>query len=444
MATRNLKYVSRDTADSLVSKIVTLWPITVVHVSSSAQAGPGETERGQKGGDACRGQVQVCADAASSAAPRSQLPASASSRESGGAALVSSSSGCALALSGPSHAAGTQAVDAALQAIFDARGLGAKCAGICHQLGVILIDDLALVDPHHVKNLKLLPVEETKLLGITGPSACTPAGAASRAKVTHLNPNCRDPGLIDPHFERCAFLIGNGEYSDPQDRLFQPERDAQAMGEALRGHGFNAHVFKNQKKRETKDRLREWQDQLPATCVALLYCAGHGCEMDGENFFMPTDAPSSIFSKADAEDGCVSLAWMINSTLARLTRESLVIVLLDCCRVNPIKARGMRSRGARGGQVGLAEVKLSDPTEARLFVGYAAGPGLQALEGNSQNGFFTQALLKVLRSDLAREDIRAKFFGSVSDFVGQISGQKQRPEVRQNMNKGFVFKQEHA
>ena len=48
MATRNLKYVSRDTADSLVSKIVTLWPITVVHVSSSAQAGPGETERGQK------------------------------------------------------------------------------------------------------------------------------------------------------------------------------------------------------------------------------------------------------------------------------------------------------------------------------------------------------------------------------------------------------------
>ena len=45
---------------------------------------------------------------------------------------------------------------------------------------------------------------------------------------------------------------------------------------------------------------------------------------------------------------------------------------------------------------------------------------------------------------MAREDIRAKFFGSVSDFVGQISGQKQRPEVRQNMNKGFVFKQEHA
>jgi hypothetical protein len=211
------------------------------------------------------------------------------------------------------------------------------------------------------------------------------------------------------------------------------------MGEALRTHDFKAEVFENQKKREMKDRFCVWRDQLPSTCVALLYFAGHGCEMDGENFFMPIDAPSSIGTKADAEDGCVSLAWMLNSILQRLTRESLVIVLLDCCRDNPIKARGMRSRGTRGEQ-GLAEVKLSNSKEARLFVGYAAGPGMHALEGKQQHGEFTQALLKALESDLAREDIRAKFFGAVIDFVGQTTQQRQRPEFRCNMDKGFVFK----
>ena len=109
MVTCNIKHVSRDTVDGLVSKIVTLWP----------QAGPGETVRGQTEGGASRGQVQDCADAASSAAPRSQPAASASSRDSGGAAPASASSGCALALSGSSSAAGNQAVDAGLQAIFE-------------------------------------------------------------------------------------------------------------------------------------------------------------------------------------------------------------------------------------------------------------------------------------------------------------------------------------
>jgi Leucine-rich repeat (LRR) protein/uncharacterized caspase-like protein/GTPase SAR1 family protein len=266
-------------------------------------------------------------------------------------------------------------------------------------------------------------------------------GAPSRAKVTNLKPACGDPGNIDPRFERHAFLIGNGEYPNPKDKLLQPERDARKMGEALQKHGFKTEVFENQKKREMKDRFCVWRGQLPATCVALLYCAGHGCEMDGENFFMPIDAPSSIGTKADAEDGCVSLAWMLNSILQRLTRESLVIVLLDCCRDNPIKARGMRSRGTRDGQ-GLAEVKLSNSKEARLFVGYAAGPGMHALEGEpaQQHGVFTQALLNALESDMAREDIRAKFFGAVIDFVGQTSQQRQRPEFRCNMDKGFVFK----
>jgi len=214
-------------------------------------------------------------------------------------------------------------------------------------------------------------VEEAKLLRITGPSASD--GALSSAKVTNLTPAFRDPGNIDPSLERHAFLIGNGEYSNPDDRLLQPERDARKMGEALRTHGFKQKVFENQKKREMKDSFCAWRDKLSTTCACSLQ--GMAARWTARIFFMPIDAPSSIGTKADAEDGCVSLAWMLNSIIQRLTPESLVIVLLDCCRDNPIKARGMQSRGTRGWQ-GLAEVKLSNSKEARLFVGYAAGPGM--------------------------------------------------------------------
>ena len=420
MATHSIQSVSRDNTDDLLNKIVRLWP----------HARPADALRvAQMGSSGLEGTDTAMASPAG--------PASSSVSE--GTAPASSSARRALPLPGSCDTAGpdSEEMGIELKATFDLCGLGGMCAAVCSRLGVERISDLALVDPQHVKDLKLKPVEEAKLLRITGPSASD--ASVSRAKVTNLTPACRDPGNIDPNLERHAFLIGNGEYPNPDDRLLQPERDARKMGEALRTHDFKAEVFENQKKREMKDRFCAWRDQLPSTCVALLYCAGHGCEMDGENFFMPIDAPSSIGTRADAEDGCVSLAWMLNSILERLTRESLVIVLLDCCRDNPIKARGMRSRGTRGGQ-GLAEVKLSNSKEARLFVGYAAGPGMHALEGKQQHGEFTQALLKTLESDMAREDIRAKFFGAVIDFVGQTTQQRQRPEFRCNMGKGFVFK----
>ena len=435
MSTHSIQSVSRDKTDDLLKKIVRAWPhARPADAAREAQMGDSGLERTATAMASRRSE-----GAGSPAALHIHPAGSASSRGSEGAAPASSSARRALPLPGSCDTAGpdSEEMGIELKATFDLCGLGGMCAAVCSRLGVERISDLALVDPQHVKDLKLKPVEEAKLLRITGPSASD--ASVSRAKVTNLTPACRDPGNIDPSLERHAFLIGNGEYPNPDDRLLQPERDARKMGEALRTHDFKAEVFENQKKREMKDRFCVWRDQLPSTCVALLYFAGHGCEMDGENFFMPIDAPSSIGTKADAEDGCVSLAWMLNSILQRLTRESLVIVLLDCCRDNPIKARGMRSRGTRGGQ-GLAEVKLSNSKEARLFVGYAAGPGMHALEGKQQHGEFTQALLKALESDLAREDIRAKFFGAVIDFVGQTTQQRQRPEFRCNMGKGFVFK----
>ena len=282
-------------------------------------------------------------------------------------------------------------------------------------------------------------VQEILDSGVGYQPTATAASCGSSARGKGPQTICRDPGMMDPDLPRFAFLIGNNNYSDESDKLIQPCRDARAMSEQLQQLNFRSEVHLDQEKRGMEERFMAWRNQLPSTCVAVLFLAGHGFEVEGENYFVPIDAPD-ITGKADADRFCVPLQWMLGSLVEKLTKDSLVIVLLDCCRENPQKARGMRARGSRNYGQGLADVNMSNPEEARMFVGYAAGPGKFAMEGKQQHGVFTQALLKALRDDaLAQEDIRSKFFGSVIDYVDQTQ-KDQRPEQRNNMARGFAFK----
>ena len=64
--------------------------------------------------------------------------------------------------------------------------------------------------------------------------------------------------------------------------------------------------------------------------------------------------------------------------LQQLDRESLIIALLDCCREETL-TRGLRTLGDTGKR-GLGQVNLSDPDSAAVFIGYAAAPGMCAME----------------------------------------------------------------
>ena len=154
--------------------------------------------------------------------------------------------------------------------------------------------------------------------------------------------------------------------------------------DGLISHGsFNPvhshHVLMmNMAKQKMEDKIREWVRGLPSRCVALVNFAGHAVEHNAENLLLPTDAPSTMLP-GELRYKCVSLNLIMSCLLDRLDKESLIIVLLDCCREETL-SRGLQSLGRAPGQRGLGRVALSDPDSAAVFVGYAAAPGMSAME----------------------------------------------------------------
>ena len=116
--------------------------------------------------------------------------------------------------------------------------------------------------------------------------------------------------------------------------------------------------------------------------MALVGFAGHGLEQKGKNYLLPVDAPGDML-EGEVETRCVSLDWIMNLLIEHLDGESLIIVLLDCCREETL-SRGLRSvrkqakRGLAVGQI------LSTGDSASVFVGYAAAPGMCAEEKSNR------------------------------------------------------------
>ncbi|MGE3709844.1 MAG: caspase family protein, partial [Hyphomicrobiaceae bacterium] len=119
--------------------------------------------------------------------------------------------------------------------------------------------------------------------------------------------------------------------------------------------------------------------------VGLLYYAGHGIQVDGENYLLPTDV--NIANKLDLRSQCVELD-IVMEAMGGAARTSLII--LDCCRNNPLP-RTLGAGGYRGLRMdhGLANVHAPKG----VYVAFATQPNFVALDGEGPNSPFTAALL---------------------------------------------------
>jgi hypothetical protein len=116
--------------------------------------------------------------------------------------------------------------------------------------------------------------------------------------------------------------------------------------------------------------------------VAMIYYAGHGVQVAGENYLIPVDA--KITSPSDLVDNGVRLVDLM-ATLETIPSR-LRIVMLDSCRNNPFPNLDDASRG-------LAIVD----TPLRSIVGYSTAPGAEALDGASEHSPYTTAFLHLAR-----------------------------------------------
>src|SRR5215470_8478375 len=182
---------------------------------------------------------------------------------------------------------------------------------------------------------------------------------------------------------RMALVIGNSNYTTVT-ALPNPAHDAKAMAKFLASAGFQVMQAPNLTQADMRRTIGNFAGMVaergPDT-VALVFYAGHGLQVDGENYLVPIDA--SIQREADVPLQATRLADVMNA-LAAVPSKSRIIIL-DACRNNPFS--DINKTSGRG----LAIVDA--PTGS--LVSYSTAPGTEAQDGDGANSPYTTAFTRI-------------------------------------------------
>lgn len=216
---------------------------------------------------------------------------------------------------------------------------------------------------------------------------------------------------------RIALVIGNSAYENVA-ALPNPVRDANLVADILKRTGFETvTLLTNLRKDALVGALRDFATRAETADWAVVYYAGHGMEVGGINYVIPTDA--KIAADRDIGFEAVSLDQVLNA--AERSRK-LRLVILDACRDNPFASQMKRTLtiASRSVSRGLAAV---EPGPGTLVV-YAAKDGETALDGDGNNSPFASAFVKNLPTPGL--EVR-RLFDFVRDDVMEATGRRQKP-----------------
>lgn len=217
---------------------------------------------------------------------------------------------------------------------------------------------------------------------------------------------------------RVALVIGNSDYRSVA-RLANPLRDAEAVASTFKNAGFDVvEARRDLTMNEMRRTVREFSDKARDADMAVVYYAGHGVEVDGVNYLIPTDAV--LERDTDVFDETLPLDRIL---IAIQPARQLRLVILDACRDNPFDRSMKRTLGSRSVGRGLSKV---EPTSPNTLVAFAAKAGSTAADGDGTNSPFTTALIQHLTKPGL--DLR-KAFGFVRDDVLKATSNKQEPFV---------------
>jgi uncharacterized caspase-like protein len=218
--------------------------------------------------------------------------------------------------------------------------------------------------------------------------------------------------------KRVALVMGNSAYKNVA-RLANPANDAALVGGMFRKAGFDTVDIKlDLNGSEMRKALRDFGGKARDAEVAVVYYAGHGIELDGVNYLIPTDA--MLETDSDVLDETIALDRALFAVEAA---KQLRLIILDACRDNPFAKTMKRTIASRAIGRGLAKV---EPTSPNTMIAFAAKAGSTASDGDAKNSPFATALVDRLPTpglDLG------KAFRFVRDDVLKSTGNKQEPFV---------------
>lgn len=214
--------------------------------------------------------------------------------------------------------------------------------------------------------------------------------------------------------KRLALVIGNANYY--KGELKNPVNDAKLIANTLDSIGFDVLLHTNiERRRDFLAAINEFGTKLPEYDVSFIYYAGHGIQINSENFLLPT---KEIFDmEIDVEDYGVSVQRILKYMESK-EKEKINILVIDACRDNPFEQSWNNTRSLKGS--GLA--KLNPPTGS--IIAFSTDSGNTAPDGDGENSIYTEALSRnLLQGGVSIEQV----FKSVRADVLNASDGFQKP-----------------
>lgn len=245
---------------------------------------------------------------------------------------------------------------------------------------------------------------------VSEPVALPPARLTARNAIPKTNVS---------HEIRLALVIGDSKYSD-LPKLANPANDARAVADLLRKMGFNTKLVIDASELDLRREVRKFANDTAKADIALVFYAGHGAQVSGQNYVLPVDMG---IPQTDVD---IELTGLKVDDLVNSIRAKTKVVFLDACRDNPalfknlVKGRGSYPKG-------LAPAVSSNFQQTNpgggVFIAYATDSGSVALDGTAEHSPFTQALLRNLTKPISIDDM----FSLVTREVRLVTKNTQRP-----------------
>jgi formylglycine-generating enzyme required for sulfatase activity len=225
--------------------------------------------------------------------------------------------------------------------------------------------------------------------------------------------------------KRVALVIGISNYRNAP-KLANPANDARRMAEAFRRLGFEVDEESDPDQRRLGQALRVFGMKARTADWAVIFYAGHGAQVDHENYLIPSDA------KLERDWDLPYEGLHIDLPLREVSQAKKVgILILDACRNSPFTERNKGSVGTP--PKGLARV---DRLPSNTLVAMATKADEIAEEGSGENSPFTQAILEYLQVPGLELGI---FFRSVHDAVLKMTNFRQEPYVFSSLSADNFF-----
>jgi uncharacterized caspase-like protein len=226
--------------------------------------------------------------------------------------------------------------------------------------------------------------------------------------------------------DRFVLVIGNSEYQNVAP-LLNPGNDANDIGAAFADLGYDVTFAYDLTRSEMLDILRDFRRRAVGSDQAIIYYAGHGIEIDNQNFMIPVDA--TLATTYDVEYEAMSLDLLVGAVAGA---SGLQLVVIDACRNNPFSARMVSAGSTRSIGRGLAQYEPA----GNSLVAYAARGGTVALDGSDGNSPYAEAFLNAL----AQPNLEiGRFFREVRDSVVSATAGMQEPFLYGSLSASEFF-----